>query len=217
MLLGPQGPPWWIFFQSFFKNVLVYPQLTQKYVLWHSKLEKSILGSRELILTSILTNTSYIQRSGYLLGLSAFTHLFHLKLGWLSAKIFAYQRLSKTTMYKHQLISKILNRFFKHESIIEGEGQTLCIYHSIEVRKVLDLSNTIQLNIITQRWRMESMYFIPVLFRGLTEQIAWYLSLSAHSPYWYINYLPGAVAANICPDMQSGQYLSWAARVSHNI
>ena len=42
----------------------------------------------------------------------------------------------------------------------------------IEVRKVLDLSNTIQLNIITQRWRMESMYFIPVLFRGLTEQIA---------------------------------------------
>ena len=126
-----------------------------------------------LILTSILTNTSYIQRSRYLLGLSAFTHLLRLKLGWLSAKIFAYQRLSKTTMYKHQLISKILNRFFQHESIIEGEGQTLCIYHSIEVRKVLDLSNTIQLNIITQRWRMESMYFIPVLFRGgLTEQIA---------------------------------------------
>ena len=48
MLIGPQGPPWWIFFQKFFKNVLVYPQLTQKYVLWHSKLEKSILGSREL-------------------------------------------------------------------------------------------------------------------------------------------------------------------------
>ena len=49
MLIGPQGPPWWIFFQNFFKNVLVYPQLTQKYVLWHSKLEKSILGSRELM------------------------------------------------------------------------------------------------------------------------------------------------------------------------
>ena len=48
MLIGPQGPPWWIFFQNFFKNVLVYPQLTQKYVLWHSKLEKSILGRREL-------------------------------------------------------------------------------------------------------------------------------------------------------------------------
>jgi len=64
---------------------------------------------------------------------------------------------------------------------------------------------------------MESISFIQVLFRGLTEQIAWYLSLSAHSPYWYINYLPGAVAANIYPDMQSGQYLSWAARVSHNI
>ncbi len=48
MLIGPQGPPWWIFFQKFFKNVLVYPQLTQKYVLWHSKLEKSILGRREL-------------------------------------------------------------------------------------------------------------------------------------------------------------------------
>ena len=48
MLIGPQGPPWWIFFQIFFKNVLVYPQLTQKYVLWHSKLEKSILGRREL-------------------------------------------------------------------------------------------------------------------------------------------------------------------------
>ena len=48
MLIGPQGPPWWIFFQNFFKNVLVYPQLTQKYVLWHSILEKSILGSREL-------------------------------------------------------------------------------------------------------------------------------------------------------------------------
>ena len=49
-------------------------------------------------------------------------------------------------MFKHQLISKILNRFFKHESVIEGEGRILCIYHSIEVRKVLDLSNTIQLN-----------------------------------------------------------------------
>ena len=48
MLKGPQGPPWWNFFQIFFKNVLVYPQLTQKYVLWHSKLEKSILGRREL-------------------------------------------------------------------------------------------------------------------------------------------------------------------------
>ena len=48
MLIGPQGPPWWIFFQKIFKNVLVYPQLTQKYVLWHSKLEKSILGRREL-------------------------------------------------------------------------------------------------------------------------------------------------------------------------
>ena len=48
MLIGPQGPPWWIFFQFFFKNVLVYPQLTQKYVLWHFKLEKSILGRREL-------------------------------------------------------------------------------------------------------------------------------------------------------------------------
>ena len=50
MLTGPQGPPWWIFFEKIFKNVLVYPQLTQKYVLWHSKLEKSILGSRELYL-----------------------------------------------------------------------------------------------------------------------------------------------------------------------
>ena len=50
MLIGSQGPPWWIFFQKNFKNVLVYPQLTQKYVLWHSKLEKSILGRRELIL-----------------------------------------------------------------------------------------------------------------------------------------------------------------------
>ena len=49
MLIDPQGPPWWIFFHFFFKNVLVYPQLTQKYVLWHSKLEKSILGRRELI------------------------------------------------------------------------------------------------------------------------------------------------------------------------
>ena len=48
MLIGPQGPPWWIFFQNFFKNVLVYPLPTQKYVLWHSKLEKSILGRREL-------------------------------------------------------------------------------------------------------------------------------------------------------------------------
>ena len=75
-------------------------------------------------------------------------------------------------MFKHQLTSKILNRFFMHESVIEGEGRILCIYHSIEVRKVLDLSNTIQLNIITQRWRMESISFIPVLFRGLTEQIA---------------------------------------------
>ena len=49
MRIDPQGPPWWIFFQIFFKNVLVYPQLTQKYVLWQSKLEKSILGRRELI------------------------------------------------------------------------------------------------------------------------------------------------------------------------
>ena len=48
MLIGPQGPPWWIFFQIFFKNVLVYPLPTQKYVLWHPKEEKSILGRREL-------------------------------------------------------------------------------------------------------------------------------------------------------------------------
>ena len=53
MLIGPQGPPWWIFFQKFLKNVLVYPQLTQKYVLWHSKMEKSILGRRELRLCQI--------------------------------------------------------------------------------------------------------------------------------------------------------------------
>ena len=55
MLIGPQGPPWWIFFQKIFKNVLVYPQLTQKYVLWHSKLEKSILGRSELKLVATTT------------------------------------------------------------------------------------------------------------------------------------------------------------------
>ena len=61
MLIGPQGPPWWIFFQNFFKNVLVYPQLTQKYVLWHSKLEKSILGSRELMINPIYYYSGEVQ------------------------------------------------------------------------------------------------------------------------------------------------------------
>ena len=54
MLIGPQGPPWWIFFQNFFKNVLVYPLPTHKYVLWHPKWEKSILGSRELKVKAVL-------------------------------------------------------------------------------------------------------------------------------------------------------------------
>ena len=63
MLIGPQGPPWWIFFQFFFKNVLVYPQQTQKYVLWHSKLEKSILGSRELSIKMKIQEASFLKLS----------------------------------------------------------------------------------------------------------------------------------------------------------
>ena len=41
--IGPNwGPSWiaWIFLPKIFKNVLVYPKLTQKYVLWHLKWEK---------------------------------------------------------------------------------------------------------------------------------------------------------------------------------
>ena len=44
----PPGPPWWTFFPKIVKNVLVYPQPTQIYVLWHLKWEKSIVGRREL-------------------------------------------------------------------------------------------------------------------------------------------------------------------------
>ena len=129
MLIGPQGPPWWIFFQNFFKNVLVYPQLTQKYVLWHSKLEKSILGRKELIHIQIITSSERILTKPNHLLISCFMsyHLYlhiHMKNFILSPLTFFFlPRIiipnSRMDSVKKE-IQKINSKLHHHSQLLLG-------------------------------------------------------------------------------------------------